>query len=101
MIDSSYGYELRLRQKYSLCWFQMTNSKFQIVTSRGPVTAGSKCEVTVITGYRSTQDDEHLCGKTVTEPVVGLQVLEKARLHTLGTYMYSVIRNYVTKKRDT
>ena len=30
--------------------------------SRVPVTAGSICEVTVITSYGNTQDDEHLCG---------------------------------------
>ena len=36
MIDSSYGYELRLWQKYSLCWFQVAGY------DRSTVSAGSK-----------------------------------------------------------
>jgi activator of 2-hydroxyglutaryl-CoA dehydratase len=58
---------------------------------RGPVTAGSKCEVTVITGYGSTQDDEHLCGEKGTEPVVC--TVTSAQRHNYvrdATYMYLV-----------
>ena len=57
---------------------------------RGIVTAGSICEVTVITSYRSTQDDEHLCGETMTWNRAcdsGLQVLEKHNYIHDTTYM--------------
>ena len=70
---------------------------FTRVTSRIPVTASSKskCESTVITGYGSTQDDEHLCWETKSEPVLcGLQVLEEK---STTTYVHTyIVGNYVT-----
>ena len=55
--------------------------------SRGIVTAGSICEVTVITSYGSTQDDEHLCGETMNRACdSGLQVLEKHNYICDATY---------------
>ena len=63
MIDSSYSYKLKFWQKYSLCWFQMTGSKFLVVQQLQAEVQllRVQCESTVITGKRSTQDDEHLC----------------------------------------
>ena len=63
IVDSSCGYELRLRQKYSLCWFQTTGSKFQRLRAEVRLLRVQNSEVTIITGYGSTQNDEHLCEK--------------------------------------
>ena len=68
-MDSSYGYELRLRQKYSLCWFQKTGSEFQRLQAEVQLLRGQKWSYSYHS-YGSTQDDEHLCGKRRTEPVV-------------------------------
>ena len=58
-----------------------------------------QCEVTVITVYRSTQDDEHLCRFKVTEPVV-IAGYKCSREHDYGTYryLYYVLSKLVTRQ---
>ena len=50
---------------------------------------GFQSEVTVITGYGSTQDDEHLCSKRVTEPVLGYKCSKKSTTTTVHVLIRS------------
>ena len=99
MVDSSYGYELQLRQKYSLCWFQAAACyKFQLwchichglqaqkssycnrvsmsdgtvvtVYGRGTVTAGSRCEVQLSQVTGAHRMMSTCVEKRWTEPVI-------------------------------
>ena len=85
--DSNYSYELGYSRSPVSAGskFQISSKKIVRVTSRIPVTASSKskCESTVITGYGSTQDDEHLCRKREQSLCyAGYKCSKRAQLHT-------------------
>ena len=98
MIDSSYGYELRLLQKYGLCWFQTMGFKFWWSDGYGLQAEVQLLPVQRVKVQLSQVPGAHRMMSTCvkngeTEPVVvvvWLQVLKRSATTYMCIYMFLI-----------